>query len=71
MKKQTAIRWLGYELNTNLFYDISPELWEKVNELFKQAIEKEKQQIDKAYASGANDRLNNRLCDYYNENYTQ
>jgi hypothetical protein len=43
--KQTAVEWLGYELNTKLFYDISPELWEEVNEIFNQAKEMEKEQI--------------------------
>jgi hypothetical protein len=29
----------------------------------------EKEQIIKAYANGANDRLNNRINEYYNETY--
>jgi hypothetical protein len=37
--KQTAVEFLGHELNVKLFYDISPELWEQVNEIFKQAKE--------------------------------
>ena len=43
--KQTAVRWLGYELNTKLFYDISPELWEQVNQIFNQALQMEREQI--------------------------
>jgi hypothetical protein len=35
----TAVEFLGHELNIKLFYDISPELWEQVNEIFKQAKE--------------------------------
>jgi len=45
MVKQTAVEWLGYELNTSLFYDISPELWEKVNKVFEQALQMEREQI--------------------------
>jgi hypothetical protein len=45
MKKQTAVEFLGHELNVKLFYDISPELWEQVNKIFKQALEMEKEQI--------------------------
>ena len=35
----TSIEYLGYELNTKLFYDISPELWEEVNKIFEKAGE--------------------------------
>jgi hypothetical protein len=52
MSKQTAIRWLGYELNTKLFYDITPELWEQVNEIFNQALEMEREQIELAFDEG-------------------
>ena len=45
-KNLTAVQWLGYELNTTLFYDISPELWEQVNEIFKQALQMEREQMD-------------------------
>jgi len=51
-KKQTAVEWLGYELNTKLFYDITPELWEQVNEIFKQALQMEREQIIDAYYDG-------------------
>lgn len=49
MSKQTAVEFLGHELNVKLFYDISTELWEQVNEIFKQAKEMEKEQIVDAY----------------------
>jgi hypothetical protein len=52
MKKQTAIEFLGHELNVKLFYDISPELWERVNEIFKQAKAMEKQQSISDYCEG-------------------
>ena len=45
MKKQTAVEFLGHELNVKLFYDISPELWEQVNEIFKQAKAMEREQM--------------------------
>jgi len=52
MSKQTAIEWLGHELNVKLFYDISPELWEQVNEIFKRAKAMEKQQSISDYCEG-------------------
>ena len=52
MSKQTALQWLGYELNTSLFYDISPDMWEKVNKLFKQALQMEREQIVDAWNGG-------------------
>ena len=45
MKKQTAVEFLGHELNVKLFYDISPELWEQVNEIFNQAKAMEQKQM--------------------------
>lgn len=74
MKKQTAVEFLGYELNVKLFYDISPELWEQVNEIFKQAKAMEKEQIVDAYDAGlfdgSMDDVNNRMHkQYYNETY--
>ncbi len=53
MKKQTAVEFLGHELNVKLFYDISPELWEQVNEIFKQAKAMEKEQIELAFDEGS------------------
>ena len=44
-KKQSSVEYLGYELNTKLFYNISPELWEEVNKIFEQAKAKHKQEI--------------------------
>ena len=52
MSKTTAIEFLGHELNVKLFYDISPELWEQVNEIFKQAKAMEKQQSISDYCAG-------------------
>jgi hypothetical protein len=39
------------------------------NDLLEQAKEIEKEQIKDAYANGSNDRLKNRVIDYYNETY--
>ncbi len=50
--KQTAVEWLGYELNTKLFYNISSELWEEVNKIFKQAKEIEREQLKEIYLRG-------------------
>jgi len=73
--KQTAVEWLGYELNTNLFYNISPELWEEVNEIFKKALAMEKDQMEEAVSNGISkaDMTNNRgyfdFDKWYNETY--
>jgi len=67
-KKQTAVEWLGYELNTKLFYDITPELWKQVNEIFKQALQMEREQIRYAYVTGAYiGRVDSKT--YYEETY--
>jgi len=71
MSKQTAVEYLGYELNTKLFYNISPELWEEVNAIFKQALAMEKEQIEDAYGDALNGHRVN-YCDrndYYNKTY--
>ena len=67
--KQTAVEWLGYELNTKLFYDITPELWEQVNEIFKQALIVEREQIIDAYTANSVIRVRNKAEEYYNETY--
>jgi len=72
MKKQTAVEFLGHELNVKLFYDISPELWEQVNEIFKQAKAMEKEQIEEAWKLGNLPTSLGRVLtekDYYNETY--
>lgn len=43
-KKQTAVEWLGLELNM-IFHDITSELWEEVELKFQQAKQMEKEQI--------------------------
>lgn len=52
MLKQTAVEFLGHELNTKLFYNITPELWEQVNAIFEQAKAMEKQQSISDYCAG-------------------
>jgi hypothetical protein len=64
-KKQTAVEWLGLELNM-IFHDITPELWEQVNEIFKQAKQMEKEQIVNSWVGGKGF-LNGEQ--YYNETY--
>ena len=81
-KKQTAVEFLGHELNVKLFYDISPELWEQVNEIFNQAKAIEKEQIIDSFDEGKSDGYKTaREWDemiiwlsgeqYYNETYGQ
>jgi hypothetical protein len=50
-KKQTAVEWLGLELNM-IFHDITPELWEEVELKFQQAKQMEKGQIVDAWNGG-------------------
>ena len=44
-KKQSSVEWLGYELNTKLFYNISPELWDEVNKICEQAKAMHKEEV--------------------------
>ena len=70
MKKQTAVEWLGYELNTKLFYNITPELWEQVNAIFEQAKAMEREQIEDAWMDGVEGVLHKIAAEkYYNETY--
>ena len=39
------------------------------DDIIKEALEKEKEQIINAYAEGTNDRMLVRIKDYYNETY--
>jgi len=71
-KKQSSIEYLGYELNTKLFYNISPELWDEVNKIFEQAKAMHKYEIletfEKAYLCGYRDNGDGGI-DYYNETF--
>jgi hypothetical protein len=69
MKKQTAVEFLGHELNVKLFYDISPELWEQVNEIFKQAKAMERDQVIDAYLQGSFNWERQGATQFYNETY--
>ena len=78
MSKQTAVEWLGYELNTKLFYNITPELWEQVNAIFEQAKAMEKEQMidfvikipmDLSIDEDGNPSVKYNPKQYYNETY--
>ena len=71
MKKQTAVEWLGYELNTKLFYNITPELWEQVNAIFEQAKAMEREQIVDAYWNGSTDLSKDKAIEYAKEFYME
>ena len=67
-KNQTAVEWLFAHLLPFLsFSDV------KEREHFRKCLEEskamEKEQIKDAYANGSNDRLKNKVKDYYNETY--
>ena len=77
MKKQTAVEWLGFNLNS-LFLDISPELWLEVELIFQQAKAMEKEQHCTTYINAMKECMINPLGDelyledakeYYNETY--
>ena len=69
MKKQTAVEFLGLNLNA-LFLDISPELWLEVELIFQQAKAMEKEQIIDAYNAARNDHHQMYFAEeYYNETY--
>jgi hypothetical protein len=62
--KQTAVEWLAEELEKRGSASLSAHY-----ELFKQAKEMEKQQINNAYTSGLLDGMNHSPIDYFNKNY--
>jgi len=72
MSKQTAVEWLGLELNM-IFHDITPELWEEVELKFQQAKQMEKDQIIGAYDREVIDDIQNWFIGngekYYNLHY--
>lgn len=54
-KKQSSVEYLGWELNTRLFYNISPELWEEVNKIFEQAKAMHNEEMIESYCQGCLD----------------
>jgi hypothetical protein len=74
-KKQTAVEWLIEELKKNEYLgtfctaDAFAEEEKRMLSICEQAKAMEKEQIKDAYANGSNDRLKNRVIDYYNETY--
>jgi hypothetical protein len=59
---QTAVSWFFDKLKN---HEIQAEHFE----FYQQAKAMEKEQIQDAYACGSNDRLRNRVIEYYNEKY--
>jgi hypothetical protein len=73
MKKQTAVEWLGLNLNA-LFLDISSELWLEVELIFQKAKAMEKEQIIEAFQKGDffsdyYDMTKDASENYYNKTY--
>jgi hypothetical protein len=66
MAEQTAVQWLVNEVNSDCLNSafIRPELVEQANKMFEE-------QINKSYANGANDRLHNRISEYFNETFNK
>ena len=71
MSKQSSIEYLGYELNTKLFYNISPELWDEVNKIFEQAKAMHKEEIANAWNDGHTEGMEGGYCTTYEEYYNE
>jgi predicted GNAT superfamily acetyltransferase len=71
MTKQTAVEWLGFELNLKLFFKVSEKEWDEINEVFKQALAMEREQIIEAWCDGFDEdnRATSNPYMYYNETY--
>lgn len=69
MKKQTAVDWLNSEferLSNQIGVNLS---WAIIDDLIKQAKEKEKNNIVEAFDNGAYEKIEEGGEEYYNENY--
>ena len=68
---ETAVQWLLERVED---VDLTPEMWEQIK---LTALEKEKEQIKKAFADGQETPLNHPITpmysneEYYNDNYNQ
>ena len=65
-KNQTAVEWLIELLHPTISVRLSNTY---IKVLKEKAKAMEKEQIKDAYANGSNDRLKNKVKDYYNETY--
>jgi hypothetical protein len=69
-KQMTAVQWLEFEITRRGPNENNPPQWLK--ELYEQAKQMEKEQIEDAYFIGGHDIQNNRyrgMHEYYNETY--
>ena len=67
---QTAVEWLEHEINRRGPEENNPPQW--LHELYQQAKQMEREQIENAYIDGHN--YPNRIADseyYYNQTYTR
>jgi hypothetical protein len=64
MSKQTAVEWLGHEIN-KIYTEIPDQLFYDVALLLQQAKEMEKEQINNAHYEGSE----NYRRQYYNETF--
>ncbi len=74
MSKQTAVEWLGFELNLRLFFKVSEKEWDEINEICKQAKAMEREQIIEVWHNGYENQspmMDEENCgaNYYNETY--
>ena len=59
MSKQTAVEWLHMKLD--VYLELFPSEWQKLNEVIEQAKAMEREQIEKAYKKGCMDEIDKRI----------
>jgi len=67
--KQTAVEWLGKELESYGDSQFCKIEWEQLDSLIQQAKEMEKQQIRQAYLDGMENDYEFTSEEYYNETF--
>ena len=67
MSKQTAVEWLHMKLD--VYLELFPSEWQKLNEVIEQAKAMEREQIITAYGSDRYPCSDEDAEQYYNETY--
>jgi Leu/Phe-tRNA-protein transferase len=67
MKKQTAVEWLHMKLD--VYFELFPSEWQKLNQIIEEAKEMERDQIIDAYLQGSFNWERQGATQFYNETY--
>ena len=67
MSKQTAVEWLHMKLD--VYLELFPSEWQKLNEVIEQAKAMEREQIIDAYLQGSFNWERKGATQFYNETY--